>query len=137
MNSNSAEAKKYIKKQKIYKIKIIFSQILLLIGFIFLWEILSAKGIINSFLFSSPSAILSLLKQYLISGELFEHIYISVYETILGLIIGTSLGIIFGDAFTIPGAKTVFVVRSKSISTVLIFKSFRISPPGKFNLYKP
>lgn len=95
MNSNSAEAKKYIKKQKIYKIKIIFSQILLLIGFIFLWEILSAKGIINSFLFSSPSAILSLLKQYLISGELFEHIYISVYETILGLIIGTSLGIIF------------------------------------------
>lgn len=95
MNSNSVEAKKYIKRQKAFKIIIVISQIFILSSFLFLWEILSSKDIINRFLFSSPSAIFSLLKQYITTGELFEHIYISVYETILGLIIGTSLGIIF------------------------------------------
>lgn len=94
MNSNSEEAKKYIKSQKTFKIKIVFAQIFVLIGFLLLWEFLSSKEIINSFLFSSPSAIFRLLKQYIVSGELYKHIYISVYETILGLIIGTSLGII-------------------------------------------
>lgn len=95
MNSNSEEAKKYIKKQKTNKIKILLSQIFILSGFLLLWEILSSKEIINSFLFSSPSAIFKLLKQYIITGELYKHIYISVYETILGLIIGTILGILF------------------------------------------
>ena len=95
MNLNSEEAKKYIKKQKTDKLKIIFAQIFILVGFLLLWELLSSKEIINSFLFSSPSAIFKLLKQYISTGELYEHIYISVYETILGLIIGTTLGILF------------------------------------------
>jgi len=94
MNSNSEEAKKYIKKQKINKIKIVFAQIFILAGFLLLWEFLSNKEIINSFLFSSPSAIFKLLKQYIESGELYTHISVSVYETLLGLIIGTLLGII-------------------------------------------
>ena len=93
MNSKSNEAKKYIKKQKIYKIKIFCCQLLILVGFLFLWQFLSSKEIINSFLFSSPSAIFDLLKKYISTGELFNHIYISVYETILGLIIGTILGL--------------------------------------------
>lgn len=93
MNLKSDEAKKYIKEQKIKKLKIILAQVFVLIGFFFLWEFLSSKEIINSFLFSSPSAIFNLLKQYIKSGEIYTHISISVYETILGLIIGTILGI--------------------------------------------
>lgn len=93
MNSNSEEAKKYIKSQKLYKTKIVFSQIFILFSFLLVWEILSSKEIINSFLFSSPSAIFKLFKEYLISGELYTHVSISVYETLLGLIIGTILGI--------------------------------------------
>ena len=94
MNLKTEEAKRYIRKQKINKIKILVAQLLILFGFLLTWEILSSKEIINSFLFSSPSSIFKLLKQYIQTGELFNHIYISVYETILGLIIGTSLGII-------------------------------------------
>lgn len=93
MNLKSDEAKKYIKEQKIKKLKIILAQVFVLVGFFFLWEFLSSKEIINSFLFSSPSAIFNLLKQYIKSGEIYTHISISVYETILGLIIGTILGI--------------------------------------------
>ena len=94
MNLKSEEAKKYIKKQKITKFKIFLAQISVLTGFLLLWEFLSSKEIINSFLVSSPSAIFKLLKQYISSGEIYTHIYISVYETVLGLIIGTFLGII-------------------------------------------
>lgn len=93
MSLKSEEAKKYIKKQKANKTKIILAQLFILISFFVLWEVLSSKGIINSFLVSSPSAIFTLLKKYILSGELFTHISISLYETILGLIIGTILGI--------------------------------------------
>lgn len=105
MNLNSEEARKYIKKKKIDKIKIIFSQIFILIGFLLLWELLSSKEIINSFLFSSPSAIFKLLRQYIVTGELYNHIYISLYETILGLLIGTCLGIVI--AITLWWSKTL------------------------------
>jgi NitT/TauT family transport system permease protein len=94
MSLKTEEAKKFIKKQKIYKIKIILTQISIFIGFLFLWEFLSSKEIINSFLVSSPSAIFKLLKQYIETGEIYTHIYISVYETALGLVIGTTIGIL-------------------------------------------
>ena len=87
-------AKKYIKKQKMNKVKILLIQLVVFFGFLLLWEVLSSREIINSFLFSKPSSIIQLLKQYIISGELYTHISISVYETVLGLLIGTTLGIV-------------------------------------------
>lgn len=94
MSSKTEEAKRFIKNQKRKKLKILFSQISIFTVFLLLWEFLSAKEIINSFLVSSPSAIFKLLQQYIANGELFTHISISLYETILGLIIGTVFGVI-------------------------------------------
>lgn len=54
----------------------------------------SRLNIIDSFLFSKPSSIIKLLINYIKNFEIFEHIYISMIETLLGLVIGTSLGII-------------------------------------------
>lgn len=76
------------------KVKILLIQLVVFFGFLLLWEVLSSREIINSFLFSKPSSIIQLLKQYIISGELYTHISISVYETVLGLLIGTTLGIV-------------------------------------------
>lgn len=83
-------------KKRVIRRKIITHvlQVVLLVGFIFLWEFLSNKGILNEFLFSKPSAIFELLKSYITSGEIYEHLKISIYETILGLIIGTSMGLV-------------------------------------------
>lgn len=83
----------WIKKRR-DKIKIFGIQILLVILFIGMWELLSVKGVIDTFLFSKPSNIIKLLYQYLQNGELFKHIRISVLETLLGLVIGTSVGIV-------------------------------------------
>lgn len=84
----------FLKKRKQYKIKIVFLQIFILVMFLILWEVLAAIGVIDIFLFSKPSDILKLFNQYLTNGELFRHIAISVWETILGFIIGTLIGII-------------------------------------------
>lgn len=85
--------KEFKKKALKNKFLIHSLRIFLLIGIVFLWESLSNKGVINEFLFSKPSSIYELFKQYLSNGEIFKHLKISLYETLLGLIIGTSLGL--------------------------------------------
>ena len=86
----------YILNKKRERRKIIFIQVIILVLFIGLWEVLSFYNIIDSFLFSSPSRIFKLLITYIKNGILFEHIIISVIETLLGLIIGTVLGLLIG-----------------------------------------
>ncbi|MEF9992398.1 MAG: ABC transporter permease [Romboutsia sp.] len=93
LSKSSDGYKDYIKKTKTEKIKIFIAQIILLIGFILLWEFLANSGKINTFLFSKPSDIYHLFMKYLLSGELTTHIAVSVYETVLGLVIGTVLGV--------------------------------------------
>ncbi|MDV9820362.1 ABC transporter permease subunit [Clostridioides difficile] len=80
------------------KRNVLFYQLLILIGFIVIWELLADLNVINTFLFSKPSDIYNLFIQYAFSGQLFKHIGISVYETVLGLVIGTVLGILVAIA---------------------------------------
>lgn len=89
MNKNPYN--KSLIKQRIITLVI---QMLILVVFTFLWEILSRNEIINSFLFSSPLRIFKLLFNYIKTGTIFIHIGISVLETLLGLFFGMLLGII-------------------------------------------
>jgi len=88
----------YLKNTKKEKRKVLIYQLLLLVGFIILWEFLADLQIINTFLFSKPSNIYHLFVTYLQNGELLKHVGVSVYETILGLVIGTVLGILIAIA---------------------------------------
>ena len=83
----------YIKSYKRTKIIVIVSQILILLFIILLWEMLADFEIIDPFIFSKPSKIFSLFKQYLTTNELLIHTLVSTYEVLLGLIIGTLLGL--------------------------------------------
>ena len=83
----------YLKNTKKEKRKVLICQLLLLVGFIILWEVLANLKIINTFLFSKPSNIYHLFVTYIQNGELLRHVGVSVYETLLGLVIGTVLGI--------------------------------------------
>lgn len=87
--------KPYLLKKRIENIKILIIQIILVITFFIAWELFAKYNLIDSFLFSQPSKIFITFNNYLKGGELFYHIRISVIETLLGLIIGTSIGIIF------------------------------------------
>ena len=89
----SEERKKYLQKQKFNKILVLGSQILILVIFLGLWELLANKGIIDSFITSSPSRIINTFANFS-SNNLLMHIKVTVYETILGFGIGIILGVI-------------------------------------------
>ena len=90
--SNSIERKKYLRKEKIMKISIIITQVILVIGFIAIWEIFANKGIIDSFITSKPSRMLKTFMNLSQNG-LLKHLGVTVYETIVGFVSGTLLGI--------------------------------------------
>lgn len=90
----SEEAKKIIKKKKNQKYLIHFIQLLIVVLFFVLWEVLANQKIINPFIFSSPSRIFKTIYTWTISGEIFIHIYTTLYETILAFVIGITLGLI-------------------------------------------
>ena len=71
MKNYSLEHLMYLKKMKKEKIFIIISRFFIILFFLFLWEFLSRVGIINTFLFSSPSVILSVV---LLKTEVFLNI---------------------------------------------------------------
>ena len=88
---------KIIQKKKRYKLKLIFSQIGLLLAILLIWDLLAKFKIIDTFLFSSPSRIIDTLFVYIKSGELWKHISISTIEVLLGMIIGSILGIVIAS----------------------------------------
>lgn len=53
----SQDRKKYLRKIRINKIAVIITQIVIVIGFIAIWEMLANIGVIDSFIASQPSRI--------------------------------------------------------------------------------
>ena len=84
----------FLKQKRKMAIRVLIIQIILLIAFLILWEIASRLEWIDSFLFSKPTSVFKLLVNYIKSNEIYRHIGISVLETLLGLCIGTFVGIL-------------------------------------------
>lgn len=84
----------YIEKIKNEKRLIIFLQIFIIIFLLFIWDLFAYTNIIDTFIFSSPKAIFKLMLEYLKSNELIKHTLVSSYEVMIGLILGTILGIL-------------------------------------------
>lgn len=89
----SQERKQYLKTKKCKKYLVLITQILILVAFIAIWEILADKKIIDSFIMSQPSRILDTFLN-LGSNDLLKHIGVTVYETVVGFLVGTGLGIV-------------------------------------------
>lgn len=91
--NKSEERKRYLRKITVTKVSIFITQISLVILFIALWEILANKGIIDSFITSQPSRMLKTFMNLSQNG-LLEHLGVTVYETIVGFLAGSILGVI-------------------------------------------
>lgn len=83
----SARQQEYLRKQKRSHRRIITTQLLLFVGFLALWEISSQKGLIDSFIFSSPSLIVKTFLELLQEHQLLGHISITLWETILSFLL--------------------------------------------------
>lgn len=90
--NKSIEYKKYLKKLKINKLLIILTQLLIFILFIFIWQILVNKELINVFIYSSPQKVIDTIISLHNDNNLYNHIFITVYETFISFILGTILG---------------------------------------------
>ena len=90
----SSEQQKYMKQIKLQSILIMFSRFLLLLSFLTLWEVSSYKGWIDSFFFSSPSAIVGLFINMCKDFEILHHIGVTLLETLISFIAVTILSIL-------------------------------------------
>lgn len=88
----SKARKKYLKTLKKDKILVLFGQLAIFAAFIGLWQLLADTGAIDPFFFSSPSRIVNTIIDLAKDGNLWIHIWTSLYETIIGFIIATILG---------------------------------------------
>jgi NitT/TauT family transport system permease protein len=74
--------------------RVVFSwQIGILFIIIALWEMASRYYWIDPLIFSSPFRIVDYLSSQFISGSILSHLFVTLFETILGFIIGTAGGI--------------------------------------------
>ena len=90
----SDEHLKYLKKIKKTSILVKFVQILILLIFILTWQILADTHVINTFISSSPKEVIKTIVDLYKTNNLFNHIFITLYETIVSFLIGTILGIV-------------------------------------------
>lgn len=91
--SISKERKQYLNKIRKKQYLVILTQISVLVIFLIIWELLANKHIIDSFITSQPSRIFNTLIN-LSSNDLGKHIGVTVYETAVGFLLGTTIGII-------------------------------------------
>lgn len=90
----SLEHQKYIKQQKKKKIFVFSSQIIILVALFGLWELFASIGVIDSFIMSSPSRMLTTIGELFRTGNLWYHIGVTLYEAVLGFVLATIIGFI-------------------------------------------
>ncbi len=93
MSTYSKEHKKYLKKIRNEKIIVFIFRLLIIAIFLIGWELLSKYHIINMFLSSCPSKVITSAINLLKNGDLFNHIGITLYEVFLSFIIATIIGL--------------------------------------------
>lgn len=93
----SIEHKNYLKKKRRNKILVLITQISILVLFILIWQILADLKIINTFIFSSPKQILNTIVNLHKTNNLYNHIWVTVYETLVSFSLGTILGILIAS----------------------------------------
>lgn len=87
----SKERSLYLKNQKKRKFSILICQIIILLAFFAFWEISTRLGFVDSFIMSSPSRILKTFAS-VSQNNIFMHIGVTCYETIVGFALGILMG---------------------------------------------
>lgn len=94
MQNISKEHAQYLRKNKIKRIRNIGFQIGILVFIIAAWEIFTRIGLLDSFIFSSPSRIIVCMSKLWSSGEYLYHLGVTLSEALIGLFAGVVLGLI-------------------------------------------
>ena len=93
MNELSAGQQNYLNSRRKHRRIVNFSRFTILFLFLFLWEFTANVGIIDSFIFSSPSRIALCFWKMVQDYSIFLHIWTTLYETIISFLLVTVLGV--------------------------------------------
>ena len=97
MYTYSDEHKVYLRKIKKRKTAVIIVQILIIILFLSLWQLAANREWINTFLSSSPKEVINTFISLLNQNNIFNHIYVTVYETLISFLIASILGLVIAS----------------------------------------
>lgn len=93
MNELSVGQQSYLNKRKRHRRIVRVSRVAILFSFLFLWEFTANVGIIDSFIFSSPSKIALCFWGMVLDKTIFGHLWATLYETIASFILVTLISI--------------------------------------------
>ncbi len=91
---NSVDEYKNFVKRESNRVK--FWRVLIVIIFLITWEATARLGIIDSFLFSSPTKVSQKFYELITTGELLKDTMITFTETIVAFVFSTLIGILIG-----------------------------------------
>lgn len=108
-NHATLAQQEFVAKQLRRRRMVTGARISLLVLLLALWEISVRAGLLNGFIFSSPSRIMQCLSSMVLDGSIFLHTGITILETVISFALVTAIGI-FG---------AVALWSSKSLSEIL------------------
>jgi NitT/TauT family transport system permease protein len=71
----------------------------LLGAFLLLWEVATRRAWVDPFFVSQPTALAVQIAEWIRSGFIFRHLFVTMEETIIGFVLGTLLGVTVGFLF--------------------------------------
>jgi NitT/TauT family transport system permease protein len=71
----------------------------LLLLFLGAWEVATRRGWIDPFFVSQPTALAAQLFQWVRSGFIVRHLWVTMQEMVIGFVLGTLLGVVVGFVF--------------------------------------
>ena len=83
-----------LKREKINKLLVLLFQILLITSLLIIWQYLADKKLINTFITSSPKKVINTIIKLYKTNNLFNHIWITTYETLISFSLGTIIGLL-------------------------------------------
>ena len=84
----------FLEKQKRRRHFVLFSRVFLLVFILAVWEFSARVGIINDFIFSSPSRIAACFLNMAADRSIFLHTGVTVFETLISFFLVTAIGIL-------------------------------------------
>ena len=94
MSTYSNEHRVFLKKIRRNKWLVRICQLAIVLVFLLLWEIGARFGYINTFLASSPTNVIKTFISLFNQNNLWNHVYVTVYETLISFTLASVIGFI-------------------------------------------
>jgi len=95
----SARHAQFLRATRLRQVWVAAVQVLVLAGFLALWQLATSLGWVDAFIISQPTQIAAKLAELIGDGSLGFHIAVTVAETLAGFVVGTVAGIVIAGMF--------------------------------------